>query len=234
MEPKTRLLAKRMLALEGKDECNFFQALLKHLKIESIQVTPNEDKLDKNPDVSFSKTTVQLIDIGGKDRFKEAFEALTILEGFDAIQVFGFIRDAEANPADSAFASICNSIKNYLPVPAEPGKINKDDRPIVGIFIMPDNAGIGMLENLCLKTIEMLPQYACVDAFVSCLSQHLPPEEKAAFNEPKSRVLSYLATRAPIAHSLGVAALKGFWDFENHSLNNLNAFLNDLFPAQGS
>lgn len=141
MDKNIKITSTRLLAVEGKDECNFFNALLKHLLI----------------------SDVQMVDIGGKDKFHREFSLLYNLEGFGKIEQLAFIRDAETNLAKSAFDSICDLLKKKgLSVPKWPNKIQLNVKPYIGIFIMPDNSGTGMLENLCLKTIESLPQYAPV------------------------------------------------------------------------
>lgn len=51
MKKNIRLESDRVLAVEGKDECNFFEALMRYEKINGIQI----------------------IDIGGKDKFQIEF-----------------------------------------------------------------------------------------------------------------------------------------------------------------
>ena len=111
-------------------------------------------------------------------------------------------------------------------------EIVKDNKLWVGIFIMPDNENKGMLENLCLETIISSPQKACIDEFTTCFSPHILPEEQENFKEPKARILSYLATRAPIVYSLGIAAKKGYWNFDHESLDKIKKFLTELFEDE--
>ncbi len=89
MDKNIKITSTRLLAVEGKDECNFFNALLKHLVISNVQV----------------------VNIGGKDKFPVEFPLLYNQEGFSKIQRLGFVRDAEVNPAQSAFDSICGLLK---------------------------------------------------------------------------------------------------------------------------
>ena len=208
MDKNFRIKSTRLLAVEGKDEYNFFNALLKHLLISDVLV----------------------VDIGGKNKFSVEFPLLYNLEGFGKIEKLGFVRDAEINPAKSAFDSICNLLKKHnLPVPNNINEIRNDCNPHIGIFIMPDNSGTGMLENLCLKTIESLPQYSCVDGFITCVAEYQPEKEKKFFNEPKSRIQTYLASRSPIVSSLGIAAQNGYWDFNHVCLDNIKFFLSTIF-----
>ena len=71
-----------ILAVEGKDEVNFFDALIKYLCI----------------------TNIQIIDVGGKDSFQNKFSAIIQSEGALAkIKKIGFVRDAEEHEALGLF-----------------------------------------------------------------------------------------------------------------------------------
>ncbi len=208
MDKKVKIESKFLLAVEGKDECNFFKALLTHLEI----------------------TEVQLIDIGGKDNFLLEFPALTFLEGFNSIERLGFVRDAETRPAQSAFSSVCMMLqKHKLPVPAKPNEIICEGALRLGIYIMPDNAGTGMLENLCLASIALMPISECIEKYIQCFSTCQEKEEKSAYNDSKARVQTYLASRAPLVNSLGLGALRGYWDFHHQCFDGIKDFIKQLF-----
>ncbi len=208
MEKNFKIKQPRMLVVEGKDECNFFDVLLKHLGYHNIQT----------------------VDVGGKDKFTTEFESLSGLEDFDQLTHVGFVRDAETNPAQDAFKSICDLLKSYkLPCPDKGSRIIHDHQLSIGIFIMPDNQGTGMLENLCLESIKGTPAETCLNAFVACFEKIQIDAEKLKFNEPKSRVQSYLATRAPIVNSLGLGAKNNYWNFDHLCFNDIKRFIAELF-----
>ncbi|MBW1617038.1 MAG: hypothetical protein JRJ49_11055 [Deltaproteobacteria bacterium] len=208
MDKSFKIATKSLLAVEGKDECNFFKALLKHLNIKHVQ----------------------LVDIGGKDRFKAEFGYLYGREGFSSIKQIGFVRDAEEKPAQSAFQSICGILKKKgLPTPDKPNQVAETQGLKIGVYIMPDNKGAGMLENLCLQTIKDKPINDCIQNYIQCLKQYQTKKEKQKYNEAKSRVQTYLASRVPIKNSLGLGALKGYWNFEHQCFQNIKQFLKQLF-----
>lgn len=207
MENNFRIVSKKLLAVEGKDECNFFEALLKFEGLAGIQVVP----------------------IGGKDKFQFELPLLMKLEGFRNIETIGFIRDAENLNADAAFKSICQMLRhNNLPAPNALNELS-NSKPNIGVFIMPDNQHQGTLESLCLRSLEGRKILDCINDFLSCFYSELGQSEKERFNEPKSRVLSYLAARVPIVNSLGLAALNGHWDFKHPCFDELKKFLHSLF-----
>jgi len=207
MDRNFKIEQTRLLAVEGKDECNFFESLLAHLSISHVQVA----------------------DICGKDKFSVELPLIMNMEGFSNVYAIGFVRDAEANMAGSAFDSICATLKKcHLPTPPTMASVISG-APKVGVFIMPDNQGRGMLEDLCLKTLNGQPIENCINEYMDCVSNAISAEERAIFNEPKARVQAYLSSRAPIVNSTGLAAVKGYWNFEDPCFDEIKKFLNSLF-----
>jgi hypothetical protein len=197
---------KNILAVEGKDEKNFFDALLKNLSIANVQI----------------------IDVGGKDKFKHQFPVyLQSDSALNTIKNIGFVRDAEDREAAAAFQSICSVLNDYkLPCPTQIGKVIEYDGKKVNIFIMPNNNDCGMLENLCITSIRETDVFNCVDCFIKCYSTMISKEK---FNLPKAEILAYLSTRIPIVNSLGIAAQQNVWDFSHECFSEIKKFLIELF-----
>jgi len=76
------LIEPNLLAVEGKDEVNFFKALVKYLDLQNVQI----------------------LDIGGKFQFKHKLSAISKSPHFNNIISLGVIRDADTD-SDSAFQS---------------------------------------------------------------------------------------------------------------------------------
>nr|VFJ47129.1 MAG: hypothetical protein BECKDK2373C_GA0170839_101719 [Candidatus Kentron sp. DK]VFJ61039.1 MAG: hypothetical protein BECKDK2373B_GA0170837_109716 [Candidatus Kentron sp. DK] len=213
MEEETRIEieSRWLLAVEGKDERNFFEAMLQHMGIRGVQ----------------------LIDIGGKDKFKAKFPTLYNLSEFQKVRSIGFIRDAEDKKADAAFSSIRSILEKYaLPTPdvANPiidGK-NQGKNIRIGVFIMPDNVDSGMLEDLCLESVRAEPVFDCVERYMDCCRSTLPEDEKPR-NFAKEKVQTYLAARKEIKNSLGLGAKASYWNFEHDCFGDVKGFLRALF-----
>jgi len=207
MKKKILITSKRLLAVEGQDECNFFKALLKHENINDIQI----------------------IDIGGKDQFKIKFPLLYNAEDFSDVDKLGFVRDAEQNKADSAFSSICGILKKHdLPIPKDINTVIYENNIKIGIFIMPNNIDEGMLEDLCIESVKSNPVFKCVNEFIECCLPHLSGKEKN-INMAKAKIQTYLAAKKPIKNTLGLAALEGYWDFKENCFLEIKQFLHNLF-----
>ncbi len=200
------IIYKKIIAVEGPDDDNFFDALLRRMNI-------------KDYDIRF---------VGGKDEFKNKLPALKNVSGFfDAngsplVTHLVIIRDENG---DNAFESVTNILKKEGFTPPKKHGLFSNGNPKIGIFIMPGTTVKGtMLEDLCLKTVEKNPEMKCVNEFASCVSA-MEPKPK---NMSKAKAQTFLAAQPEIANSVGVGAQKGYWNFESTVLEELKQFLNNL------
>lgn len=202
----TKITSKKLLAVEGLDEKNFFEKLLPFMGI----------------------TDVQIEDVGGKIKFVTKFPALLLIRGFynpdgtPWVTHVAIIRDEDE---DNAFESVKNIVsESGLTPPQEDGQFS-NGTPQVGIFIMPGPKIKGkMLEDLCLESVQSHPAIGCVNSFAGCISK-LPAPPK---NMSKAMVQSFLAAQPDIVTSLGLGAQKDYWDFTSPVFGELKAFLNHL------
>lgn len=192
---------KKLIAVEGQDEVNFFEALLEHSRISDCEVRQ----------------------VGGKRQFKDKLPALVRMSGFSEVEVLVVIRDAD-DDAEGAFRSIKNILKKEKLKP--PVQVNQfsDGSPKIGIFIMPGNSDTGMLEDLCLKTVEHHPAMHCVEPFMDCISELENPPNNIA----KAKAQAFLAAMPKLVNSLGLGAQKGYWNFDSRELNDLKEFISNL------
>lgn len=191
----------KILIVEGKDEVSFFKAFFKHEKIEGVQI----------------------YDIGGKDNFKNDLPIFVRLSNFSRVETMAVIRDADEN-ADQAFISIKNILKKENLTPPNQKNQFADGEPKIGIFIMPGDSDEGMLEDLCMKTIANHPILECVDEFITCVSERgVLPKNKA-----KAKAQVFLAAMPEIVNSVGLGALRNYWNFESDELVNLRIFIKNF------
>jgi hypothetical protein len=197
---------ENILAVEGKDEKNFFDALLKNLDI----------------------TNVQIIDVGGKDKFEIIFSNyLQTEDALEKIKNIGFVRDAEKDTANAAFQSICSVLSKYeFPCPTELCKAIEKNSKKVNIFIMPNNNDCGMLEDLCIASIKNTGIFNCIESFIRCYENNI---DKDKHNKAKAIILAYLSAQVPIVNSLGIAAQQRRVDFSHPCFNEIKNFLIELY-----
>ncbi|MBI5695895.1 MAG: hypothetical protein HZC51_09195 [Nitrospirae bacterium] len=193
----------KLLFVEGKDEENLAEALLKHLQI----------------------TDVDIRLVNGKDKFKTELTSTVKSSGFyDKVTIIGILRDAE-DSFDSTFQSMNDVFASIGLDKLGAPLVFSEGMPRTGVFIAPDNKSPGMLETLCLRAIQGTPAMACVEEFYSCASKlETPPN-----NPDKTRMQAYLATLPKDVRSLGVSAQKkGFWDFNHEAFAPLRGFLENF------
>lgn len=200
---------EKLLLVEGRDEFNFFSALLAYIGIHDVKI----------------------LEVGGCFQFASVYPSVVITSGFSSVKRIGFVRDAEANKADSAFQSILNIIKKNSPhfiLPKICGVVEKGEISC-GIFIMPNNKDAGMLEDLCLKSVETETLYKETEKFVANAKNKMTEKDSFRYNIYKAKVQTYLAGTVNVPRNLGEATLQKLWDFSNPAFDEVKQFINDLF-----
>lgn len=201
MEKNLTIELPILLAVEGKDEVNFFETYF----------------------LKNGLKTVQVVDVGGQNQFKNLFPLLTKTPGFKNIRALGIIRDAETDP-DAVSRSIKDQlVKSKLPSPQSPG-IFEDGPPRVGYFVVPSFNRAGMLENLCIDSVQETPKLLLADILVSEAGSLPEPPS----NKPKAIVQAYLACMPEIVNSIGVAAKKDYWNFSADAFKEMFQFVAEL------
>lgn len=81
-----------------------------------------------------------------------------------------------------------------------------------------------MLETLLCGTFANTDVDRCIDAFFRCAADYGHPVQ----HPEKARAHAYLATMPHPLVSVGVAAQKGYWDFDHEALDGVRRFLRAL------
>lgn len=199
----TPLKSKIQLLVEGNDPRNFFEAFVRHLSIDNVQIQ----------------------NFGGITQLRDFLEGLVGATGFrDVVESIGIVRDAETSAA-GAFQSVQSSLKNAaLPVPNRPER-RTDTSPAVTVLILPGNNQQGMLETLLCESFAATPENDCINAFFACVDA-LP---NASIKRPeKARAHAYLTTKSDPHLSVGVAAKRNYWDLDHPIFDRVRDFLKTL------
>lgn len=210
MKNSTRIKSNRILMVEGNHDEQFFEKLLDYM--------------------GFGKGDIQIIIAEGKGNFGPMIKLLSNPISPKKITRIGFVRDADADehPAHSAFQSICSHLeKNQLPVPKTMSEVTEGD-PQCGIFIMPDNESGGMLESLCLESIQNQVILEAIDQYMRAVEKN-DAEMYGKLNQPKSRILTYLAGRHPYSNTVGLGAKQEHFDLSHECFDCVKHFLNRLY-----
>jgi len=173
----TPIVKPKILLVEGMDEFNLFNELLNELNLRDIQV----------------------IEVGGKDKFAKDMPQLPVRTGFEIVTSIGIVRDADNNP-QAAFQSIRGILHSMqYPEPNAPLE-TAHGSPNITIMIVPDIDKTGMIEDICLNSVADDNAMICVNQYFECLE--LQQRVLAANVMPKARVRAFLASREwlEIAH----------------------------------
>ena len=194
-----------LLLVEGRDEVGLFNGLIKNC-------------------LQGNKSQIQVLDAGGKEKFKDNIETIRTLALKRTLRSIGIIRDADDNPQGS-FDSVCNSLRSVGYEPPAAHAEFSDATPSVGVFIVPDGSQPGAIETLCRHSVEGEDAAKCADEYMECLTTHDALQSK---NADKTFTHAYLAAmRDPVAR-VGEGAQQGVWDFQSPAFGALSQFVRDL------
>ncbi len=200
IEEPTKITEPNLLLVEGPGDEFFFKALVKYQGLQNIQI----------------------INAEGTSNFETKLKALSISPQFRTTVIsLGVVRDADTD-SDLAFKCVTDVLESAnLPVP-EYALVPKGGNPQVTVMILPEGGESGMLEDLCLKSVEADPAMFCVNQYCQCLQQKCPSLPK---NTSKAKVQVFLASRKEVEKGLGVAARDGCWPFHDAAFDEVKRFL---------
>ena len=204
IEEKLKIVKPKLLIVEGRDEEEFFDALLENLEISDVQVAG----------------------VGGKTKIRPNLKTLKTTDPhFARVTSLGIIRDADKDH-QAAFIAVQDALKAAgLPCPEKP-LVSTKTLPKVKVMILPPGASRGSLEDICLGSVKDDPAMPCVDDYFGCLEARgfgIPVKD---FVKAKARV--FLSSREDPTLALGIAAKKGYWPLEATELDSIKDFLRSL------
>ena len=167
--PMPIVFAKQLL-VEGRSSLLFCETLIQHLGL----------------------SDVQLQNYGGIADLANFLKALRNLADFPTkVASLGIVRDADTK-FTAAFQSVCSALRHAGL--AEPPQVSivAAGPPKVSLFLLPDCANDGMLEDLCLQAVGSDPAWACVDDYFACLQRQGVSLPRII---AKARLQAFLASR---------------------------------------
>ena len=195
------IVQRKLLVIEGHDDEEFLDALVKHEGLNGIQ----------------------LHNVRGKANLRPELKALKRTPGFSDVVSLGLIRDADSSVQDT-FTSVRDAFRDAdLPVPDSP-MVPAGNNPQVLVMLMPDCVNTGELEDLCLRSVATQPAMLCVDDYFLCLKNRDIPEPRKL---SRAKVHAYL-TSMPELKRLGESAQAGYWPWTSTQFDQLRDFLRQL------
>lgn len=197
-----RIEQPKLLVVEGVSEVHVFSALLRTMNL----------------------TGVQIVNAKSKDNIRNSLSAIKLHTAFDTVTSIGIVRDADCN-SRSAFQSVQSSLNSLgLPVPSRPLQTAGSELRTV-ILVLPHGSERGMLEDVCLESVAQDSAMRCVESYIECVLDEVEVQPR---NLSKSRVHAFLSSREEADVQLGIAAEKGYWNFDHPAFDPLKNLLRVL------
>ncbi|MDJ0557365.1 MAG: hypothetical protein QNJ68_23530 [Microcoleaceae cyanobacterium MO_207.B10] len=186
-----------------------------------IQTTIEKSKLilgEGKEDVMFLSQLIEYLEInniqvnsyGGKDNLNNYLKTLPLIPGFSNLRSLGITRDAD-DSFDDASKSIEYSLKKH--------KLNEIEN-----FILPDNSSPGILEDLCLKSIDT-DQISCIEDFFQCIETSTSRKSNKI---SKAKIYAWLSTQEYPDKRLCEAAKAGYINWDSQAFEGLKNFIKSL------
>jgi hypothetical protein len=216
----------KIFVVEGADDRNFLMSFIEK------EFPDSDHKFTDN----FVSEICQIIELEGIDPLSDKIKGIISLPNFYNVKKMAVFIDADQS-VDQKFQSAQSAFRrNNLPIPKEIGKFftHNESHISIGVYIVQVN-GKGMLETMCLKSVESDPAFECLNSFWACLENLFQNESLSKpKNCDKARCLSYLSTRKEISNSLGIGAKKGYWNFSHHIFDDLRTFVKETLNDKTS
>ena len=206
IEEKLVVRKERLLIAEGKDDEQFFNAMLRQLGLDEIQV----------------------LGIGGKTRLEGQLKALKLDPAWRQVSSIGIVRDADDDPS-AAFQSVCDALKAAeLPAPKKTiVQAKAKGKPTVRVMIIPSALKKRALEDLCLNSVKDEPATTCVEQYFQCLTERgAPGPKERSLSKAKTRV--FLTSKEDPTLPLGIAAQKGYRPLDSTVFDEVKRFITSI------
>ncbi|MDR0977549.1 MAG: hypothetical protein LBL71_00690 [Endomicrobium sp.] len=217
---------KHLIFVEGKEDANFLEKYIKHIKPEISVCIENieSDKIDKS---GIKDSDVNIIHIGGKDR-KEELLSSKIIEHSSEKTLFIFDADTEFETRTGEISKKIENIKTIV----------KDKNIDIGSFLFPNNEDNGTLEHLLEKIIPKgnKPILDCWNSYKKCLNSKHPkhpalPDDKDDKDDKKAEIYAYLdalgSKKIKEAGHDREYGNKEYWELNSDALEPLKKFLEE-------
>ncbi len=181
-----------------------------------IIVEGNDDKrlVDDLLKAEAKKNSIQVVNAQSKSNIPALLKNFSKQSGIYTLKKLAIILDADRNPSQEKL-----SIEKHIKKAGIPSNVE------ISFLIVPENRE-GMLEDICMNSVDSDPTKNCIDEFLTCIE---PQVEELPRNASKSRFLAFMATRPKATNGTIEAALqKGYFDLTHSAFDPIRNFLKDF------
>jgi hypothetical protein len=193
----------KLVLCEGKDDVAVVEGLCLHSKIIGLS----------------------LEQYGGRDRLQQVVRSLPIRPEFTRgeLESLAILIDAEKD-REASFQKVRNIIKKTFDLDAEKPGVFAGSKPRVAGFVVCDDSGRGMLEDVYLKSVSGRPEHTCMEEYFKCLTEKTGQKDF----HPKAKFKAWMASQIEFDFRVGLAAGGGYLPWENKAFDGLREFLKSV------
>ncbi|MCP4131242.1 MAG: hypothetical protein GY754_09700 [bacterium] len=219
--------AQSILLVEGKSDIDFFAALLNGLQLaDQVSITPPKDL-----GATMNSVTMfpGLFDILMKNMNSGNLDHLGIIADADYVSGGGFPK---------RWKTLTEALKIHgYRIPDKPPKLpytgsifRHQDLPPIGLWIMPDHAHNGMLEDFILQNIKLnIEDQKKLLEYAKESINKLPVKLFSEYQDAKALVCTWLSWQKRPGQTLDVAVNGDLLNLESPEMKGLLKWLKDVF-----
>ncbi len=161
----------------------------------------------------------------GRDNLERVVSSLPVRPEFTRRQVdsLAILIDAEAD-GNASFQKLQNAIRQGFDVVIPGAGVFVGESPRIAGFVVCDGTGRGMVEDLCLKSVNDRADYKCVEEYFECLCKNT---ERKDYHS-KAKFKAWMASQTAFDYRVGLAAAKGYIPWGSDAFNKLREFLGNV------
>ncbi len=196
---ESNIVKSKLIVVEGKAEVKLFEAL----------------------GYEFDVPDFQIIDIDGVSNYRSKISLIAKSPNFSRVTKFGLVRDADNNP-QSTIQSIRDALRSCKLTAPTASLQPVGEKPQVSFLVLPDDYHSGMLEDVCLNSVQDEPAMVCVEEFCNCM---IGKKVLQSRNIAKTKLHAFLASREKPDLTIGFAALAGYFPLSHPAFERARNFL---------
>jgi hypothetical protein len=160
--------------------------------------------------------------IKGRSNLERVVRELPIRSDYSrgAIESIAIIIDAEED-AEASWQKLRNAFRSGLDVRLPGQGELTDGKPRCGGFVVGMDAGVGMIEDVCLLSVRDEPGFHCLEEYFRCLAERT--DVKTYHSKAKFR--AWMASQSEYEAHVGRAAKLGFLNWGSAAFEPLREFL---------
>lgn len=171
---------------------------------------------------------VGVICVEGRNKLEITLRNIAEDENFNLVNSFGFLFDAELNPATSTFDAIRQVLQKVKLIQAGEtiaGGVQTFLRIKVAVYVAPDNLQSGKIENIVLNEIQSTHLSGCINGFGGLVQDALGHPA-----DSKTLVQAYLGIKKPGLCGTGHGFNQGKLDVMHPAYQGIRDTIEPILP----